>query len=110
MGLSKKSKKTVSAPVAPKVKNKTNDSDQTPEDVQLNGLRDKEITTKEATSDIANDEKNGSVSAAWAAPKRHKLAVRIMPRTPPMRIRVANRTTTAASRVKKTAWQSNLIC
>ena len=34
-------------------------------------------------SDIANDEKNGSVSAAWAAPKRHKLAVRIMPRTPP---------------------------
>lgn|GEM_PF-5336878 len=38
MGLSKKSKKTVSAPVAPKIKNKTNDSDQTLEDNLLNGL------------------------------------------------------------------------
>lgn len=64
IGLSRKSKKTVKAPVAPKVMNKTKDSDQTPEDVQLNGLRDREITTKEATSDIANDEKKGSVSAA----------------------------------------------
>lgn len=64
IGLSRKSKKTVSAPVAPKVKNRTNDSDQTLEVEQLNDFREREMTTKDEMSEIANDEKNGSVSAA----------------------------------------------